>query len=154
MPDDNTKFRSLITESCNSKDLYILYRGSEDTEWMNKKLRSHRASVDIHDIDPCEKYEVRLATDLEPTNEHLQLPMLGPYYETLREDELTKVDLEDGEEYFKKHFVYGVSQLNKSSVTVDFGQACAMRMEVHRKREDEDFNIVGTFNSASTKVNV
>ena len=72
----------------------------------------------------------------------------------LEEDELTKVDLEDGEEYFKKHLVYGVSQLNKSSVTVDFGQACAMRMEVHRKREDENFNIVGTFNSASTKVNV
>ena len=153
MIDQNSRFKSLLSDSCNSNELFIEYRRFEDIEWNTVSLKEHAKSQDIPNIDPCEHYEVRIATGpSEITQKSQELFHLGPYYETDQLD-LGRVKLQDSQTYLEEHhFDFDVS-MNDDSVTVDFGQACAIRMEVHLKNFDNenDYKVVGEVIS-NTKV--
>ena len=138
MIDQNSRFKSLLSDSCNSNELFIDYRRFEDIDWITVSLRKHAKSQDIPNIDPCEQYEIRIATGpSEITQNSQELFHLGPYYETDQLD-LERVKLKDSKKYLEEHpFDYDVS-MNDDSVTVDFGQACAIRMEVHLKNFDNE----------------
>ena len=127
------QFKSLLMEPCYSNDLYIHYRRFEETEWMSQKLKKSKSKEEIHDIDPCEKYEIRVAPGSNPTHKFKDLTSIGPYYETLNEVDLNKVELDNGRNYYKNSLNFGVSQFNESFVTLDYGQVCAMKIKVYSK---------------------
>ena len=125
---DQLQLKSLLTESCNGAKLYIQYKKFKDAEWNNKSLQIAKSEEEIYDIDPCEKYEIRLATGPESVQQFRELSSIGPYFETLDESELNKVEFEDGENYYKTSFTYEVSHHNESFVTLNFGEVCATKM--------------------------
>ena len=149
MIDQNLRFKSLLTDSCNSNELFIYYRRFEDIDWISVSLKAHAKSQDIPNIDPCEQYEIRIATGpSEITQKTQELLKFGPYYETDQLD-LGRVKLQDSKRYLEEHpFDYDVT-MNDDIVTVDFGQACAMRMEVHLKNFESEngYKVVGEIRS-------
>ena len=127
------QLKSLLTDSCNEAHLYIQYKKIEDAEWNNKSLKIAKSQEEIHNIDPCEKYEIRLATGPESSQKFQELSSIGPYYETLNESDLNKVEFEDGQNYYSTSFTYKVSHHNESFVTLNFGKVCATKMNIWSK---------------------
>ena len=110
MIDQNLRFKSLLTDSCNSNELFIYYRRFEDIDWISVSLKAHAKSQDIPNIDPCEQYEIRIATGpSEITQKTQELFKFGPYYENDQLD-LGRVKLQDSKRYLEEHpFDYDVS---------------------------------------------
>ena len=127
---DQLQLKSLLTESCKGTNLYFQYKGLKDTNWTSKSLKIAKSQEEIHDIDPCEKYEVRLATGPESTQQFQELSSIGPFFETLSESDLNKVEFEDGENYYTTSFTYEVSHHNESFVALNFDEVCATKMNI------------------------
>lgn len=146
------QFKSLLTKPCYSNDLYIHYKRFKDfeTDWMSQKLKTSKSDEEIHDINPCEKYEIRLSSGPDPTKKFKDLSSIGPYYETLNESDLHKVELDNGRKYYKKSFNHRISHFNESFVTFDYEEVCAMKIKVYSKymyETESDLKIEGEITS-------
>ena len=135
------QLKLLLTESCKGTNLYFQYKGLKDTNWTSNSLKIAKSQEEFHGIDPCEMYEIRLATDgpeLTPT--YQELSSIGPYYETLNEFDLNKVEFDEkkqGENYYTTTFIYDVSHHNESFVTLNFGKVCAKKMKIWSKHDKD-----------------
>lgn len=134
--DDNKPLIELLTPECrNVNNLRVDYRIVGEQEWQSFTGRRgvialHKTTVKIQQIDPCAKYQIKIAAIKEYGGGEVQSEQLefGPYYKQLSSEEI-KVLGPDSMPDISSSISY--SNVNSSGFTVSWEKICAQSLNIY-----------------------